>query len=56
MADSYIGEMFLDFMLEERSSRLAGVDLNHYVEKGEDDPDGKRHLARWGRCLMGGTF
>jgi hypothetical protein len=35
---------------------LAGVDLTHYVEKGEDAPDDKRHLVRWGRCLMDGTF
>jgi hypothetical protein len=55
-ADSDIGEMFLSFMLEERCARLAGVDLTHYVEKGEDAPDGKRHLEQWGTCLMGGTF
>jgi hypothetical protein len=35
MADSDIGEMFLNFMLEERCARLAGVDLTHYVERGE---------------------
>jgi hypothetical protein len=56
MADSDIGEMFFNLMLEERCDRLAEVYLTHYVEKGEDAPDGKRHLARWGRCLMGGTF
>jgi hypothetical protein len=56
MADSYIGDMFLNFMLEERCPRLAEVYLTHYVEKGEDAPYGKRHLAPWGRCLMGGTF
>jgi hypothetical protein len=56
MADSDIGEMFLNFMLEERCAILEGVYLNHYVEKGEEAPDGKRHLARRGRCLMGGTF
>jgi hypothetical protein len=53
MADSYIGEMFLNFMLEEMCVRLAGVDLIHYVENREDAPDGKRHLVHWGRCLMG---
>jgi hypothetical protein len=54
--DSDIGEIFLNFMLEESCARLAVVDLTHYVEKGEDAQDGKRHLARWVRCLMGGTF
>jgi hypothetical protein len=57
MADSDIGEMFLDFVLEERCARLVGVYLTHHVEKGEGAPDGKRpHLVRWGRCLMGGGF
>jgi hypothetical protein len=35
MADSDIGEMFLNFMLEERCARLAGVDLTHYMQRGE---------------------
>jgi hypothetical protein len=56
MADSDIGEIFLNFMLEERCARLAGVYLTHYVEMGEGALEGKRHLVRWGRCLMGGTF
>jgi hypothetical protein len=56
MADSDIGEMFLHFMLEERCARLAGVYLTHYVERGEGALEGKIHLVRWGRCLMGGTF
>jgi hypothetical protein len=34
MVDSDIGEMFLNFTLEERYARLDGVDLTHYVEKG----------------------
>jgi hypothetical protein len=46
MEESDIGEIFLNFMLKERCARLAGVDLTHYVEKGEDAPDGKRHLVR----------
>jgi hypothetical protein len=54
MADSDIEEMFLNFILEESCARLAGVDLTHYVEKGEGAPEGNRHLVRWGRCLMGG--
>jgi hypothetical protein len=44
MADSDIGEMFLNFMLEERCARLAGVDLTHYVQRGEGALEGKRHL------------
>jgi hypothetical protein len=46
MADSDIGDFFLNFMLKERCARLAGVDLTHYVERGEDAPDGKRHLVQ----------
>jgi hypothetical protein len=56
MTDSDIGEMLLNFMLEERCAILAEVDITHYVEKGEDAPDGKRHLVQWGRCLTRGTF
>jgi hypothetical protein len=56
MADSDIGEMFLNFMLEERCARLAGVDLTHYVQMGKCALGRKIHLVRWGRCLMGGTF
>jgi hypothetical protein len=56
IADSDIGEMFLNIMLEERCARLTGVDLTHYVEMGECALEGKRHLVRWGRCLVGGTF
>jgi hypothetical protein len=56
MADSDIGEMFLNFMLEERCVRLAGVDLIHYVQMGEGALEGKIHLVQWGRCLMGGIF
>jgi hypothetical protein len=35
MADSDIGETFLNFSLEERCACLAGVDLNHYGTKFE---------------------
>jgi hypothetical protein len=56
MADSDIGEMFLNFMLEERCAFFAGVDLTHYVPKGELAGEGRRHLIRWNICLMGGTF
>jgi hypothetical protein len=56
MADSDIGGFFFNFILEERCVRLAGVYLTHYMERGEGALEGKRHLVRWGRCLMGGTF
>jgi hypothetical protein len=56
MADSESGGMILNFMFEERCARLAGVDLTHYVERGEGALEGKIHLVQWGRCLMAGTF
>jgi hypothetical protein len=56
MGDSYIGEMFLNFMLEENCACLEGVDLTHYVPKGELDGEVQRHLVRWNICLMGGTL
>jgi hypothetical protein len=56
MANSDTGEMFLNFMLDERCERLTGVDLTHYVQRGEGALEGKIHLVWWGRCLMGGTF
>jgi hypothetical protein len=39
------GEMFLNFMLEENCACLAGLDLTHYVPKGELAGDGRRHLV-----------
>jgi hypothetical protein len=56
MGDSDIGEMFLNFMLEENCACLAGVYLTPYVPKGELTGEGRRHLVRWNRWLMGGTF
>jgi hypothetical protein len=35
MGDSDIGKMFLNFMLEENCACLVGVDLTHYMPKGE---------------------
>jgi hypothetical protein len=35
---------------------LAGVDLTHYVPKGELTGEVIRHLVRWNRSLMGGKF
>jgi hypothetical protein len=35
MVDSDVGEMFLNFMLEERCARFAGVDITLYVKEGK---------------------
>jgi hypothetical protein len=35
---------------------LAGVELTHYVPKGELAGEGRRHLVRWNGCLMRGKF
>jgi hypothetical protein len=43
-------------MLEERRTRLAGVDLTHYVSKGDFPVEGRRQLFGWNICLMRGTF
>jgi hypothetical protein len=56
MGDSDIGEMFLNFMLEENCAFLAGVDLTHYVPTVELAGEDRRHLVRWNICLMGGTI
>jgi hypothetical protein len=56
MGDSDIGEMFLNFMLEENCACFAGVDLTHYVPNKELAGEGRRHLVLWNRFLMGGTF
>jgi hypothetical protein len=34
-SDLDISEMFLNFMRDAKCQRLAGVDLTHYIEKGE---------------------
>jgi hypothetical protein len=56
MSDLDIAKMFLYFMLEAKCQRLAGVDLTQYIEKREGAGGGTRHVALWGRCLMGATF
>jgi hypothetical protein len=48
--------MFLNFMMEGKCQRLAGVDLMHYIEQGEGAGGGARHFALWGRCLVGAIF
>jgi hypothetical protein len=51
MADVDLGEMFLNFFLDERVRRHAGVDLTKYL------PDlakpGQSVWLRWARCAMG---
>jgi hypothetical protein len=51
MADVDLGEMFLNFFLDERIRRYAGVDLTKYL------PDlvepGQSVWLRWSRCAMG---
>jgi hypothetical protein len=51
MADTDLGEMFLNFVLHESLRELAGVDVTHYQEKA----DQKAGLCweRWSRCAMG---
>jgi hypothetical protein len=39
MSNLDIAEMFLNFMLEEECQRLAGVDLTHYIEKGNEQEE-----------------
>jgi hypothetical protein len=56
MGDSHIGDFFLNFMMEENCACLTGVDLTHYVPKGELAGEGRRHLVQWNRGLMGGNF
>jgi hypothetical protein len=43
-------------MLEERCTILAGVDFTHYVERVECALEGKIHIFRWVRCLIGRAF
>jgi hypothetical protein len=51
MADTDLGEMFLNFVLHERLRELAGVDVTHYREEFGDS----RRVCweRWMRCAMG---
>jgi hypothetical protein len=54
MADTDIGEMFLNFVLHASLRELAGVDVTHY----RDDKEVKEHpdtvcWERWMRCAMG---
>ena len=51
MADTGIGEMFLNFVLHGTLRELAGVDVTHYREASEN-PTGVC-WERWTRCAMG---
>jgi hypothetical protein len=51
MADTDLGEMFLNFVLHESLRELAGVDVTHYQEKSERKPG--LCWERWSRCAMG---
>jgi hypothetical protein len=54
MADTDLGEMFLNFVLHESLRKLAGVDVTHYRGKEEEkeNPDSVC-WERWSRCAMG---
>jgi hypothetical protein len=56
MLDLDIADFFLNFMLEAKCQRLAGLELTHYIKKKEGAGGGTRHLAMCDRCLMGATF
>jgi hypothetical protein len=51
MADVDLGEMFLNFFLDERVRRHAGVDLTKYLPNLVDP--GQSVWVRWSRCAMG---
>jgi hypothetical protein len=51
MADTDLGEMFLNFVLHESLRELAGVDVTHYRE-AEESQEGLC-WERWSRCAMG---
>ena len=50
--DIDLGEMFLNYPLDERVRPYAGVDIT-YVENDIDDKTAQRIIERWSRCLMG---
>jgi hypothetical protein len=51
MADTDLGEMFLNFVLHEMLCKLAGVDITHYREASEKPKE--VCWERWTRCAMG---
>ena len=50
--DIDLGEMFLNYPLDERIRPYAGVDVTH-VDYELNDKNAKRVIERWSRCLMG---
>ena len=50
MGDNDLGEMFLNFMLDEKTQDLCGVDVTPYFE---EETKGGIIWERWNRCLMG---
>jgi hypothetical protein len=54
MADTDLGEMFLNFVLHDSLRELAGVDVTHYrgAKETMENPDGVC-WERWERCAMG---
>jgi hypothetical protein len=52
MADTDLGEMFLNFVLHESLRELAGVDVTHYQAKPSGSKPGVC-WERWSRCAMG---
>jgi hypothetical protein len=50
--DIDLGEMFLNYPLDERVRPFAGVDVT-YVDNDLKNDRAKRILERWTRCLMG---
>jgi hypothetical protein len=51
MADTDLGEMFLNFVLHESLRELAGVDVTHYQGAGAEGQG--PCWERWTRCAMG---
>jgi hypothetical protein len=51
MADTDLGEMFLNFVLHESLRELAGVDVTHYQD--DENPTNESCWERWIRCAMG---
>ena len=50
--DIDLGEMFLNYPLDERVRPFAGVDVT-YVDQDLQDKHIQRIIERWSRCLMG---
>jgi hypothetical protein len=54
MANTDLGEMFLNFVLHESLRKLAGVDITHYQNAKEEKKNPESVCwERWMRCAMG---